>query len=78
MEILYKNNIGICFFCSISQAWNLCCLTNNLEIISRAAEVLEVPLALLVGYVDEPDIFEMPVLVPDEDLYIYTNRERYI
>ena len=41
--------------------------TNNLEIISRAAEVLEVPLALLVGYVDEPDIFEMPVLVPDED-----------
>ena len=30
--------------------------TNNLEIISRAAEVLEVPLALLVGYVDEPEL----------------------
>ena len=29
--------------------------TNNLEIIARAAEVLDVPLALLVGYVEEPD-----------------------
>ena len=27
--------------------------TNNLEIIARVAKVLEVPLALLVGYVDE-------------------------
>ena len=35
--------------------------TNNLEIIARAAEVLDVPLALLVGYVEEPDINEMPV-----------------
>ena len=34
--------------------------TNNLEIIARAAEVLDVPLALLVGYVEEPDINEMP------------------
>ena len=34
--------------------------TNNLEIIARAAEVLDVPLALLVGYVEEPDITEMP------------------
>ena len=29
--------------------------TNNLEIIARASEVLDVPLALLVGYVEEPD-----------------------
>ena len=29
--------------------------TNNLEIIARAAGVLDVPLALLVGYVEEPD-----------------------
>ena len=28
--------------------------TNNLEIIARAADVLNVPLALLVGYVEEP------------------------
>ena len=35
--------------------------TNNLEIISRAAEVLEVPLALLVGYVDESDVGYDPV-----------------
>ena len=32
--------------------------TNNLEIIARAAEVLGVPLALLVGYVEEPDLEE--------------------
>ena len=35
--------------------------TNNLEIISRAAEVLDVPLALLVGYVAEPEVYELPV-----------------
>jgi transcriptional regulator with XRE-family HTH domain len=35
--------------------------TNNLEIISRAARVLEVPLALLVSYVDEPEVYELPV-----------------
>ena len=34
--------------------------TNNLEIIARAAEVLEVPLGLLVGYVEEPEE-ELPV-----------------
>ena len=34
--------------------------TNNLEIIARAAEVLEVPLALLVGYVEEPEVCELP------------------
>ena len=42
--------------------------TNNLEIIARAADVLEVPLALLVGYVDEPDIYELPV--PDVEIHI--------
>ena len=35
--------------------------TNNLEIIARAAEVLDVPLALLVGYVEEPEVYELPV-----------------
>ena len=35
--------------------------TNNLEIIARAAEVLDVPLALLTGYVGEPDVCELPV-----------------
>ena len=40
--------------------------TNNLETIARAAEVLEVPLALLVGYVDEPDIFDLPIEVGNE------------
>lgn len=35
--------------------------TNNLEIIARAAEVLDVPLGLLVGYADEPDVFSLPI-----------------
>ena len=35
--------------------------TNNLEIIARAAQVLDVPLALLVGYVEEQDVYEWPV-----------------
>lgn len=33
--------------------------TNNLEIIARAAEVLDVPLALLTGYVGEPDVCDV-------------------
>ena len=40
--------------------------TNNLEIISRAARVLDVPLALLVGYVDEPDVYDLPQVCVDE------------
>ena len=36
--------------------------TNNLEIIARAAEALDVPLALLVGYVDEPDVCDLPII----------------
>ena len=35
--------------------------TNNIEIIARVADVLQVPLALLVGYVAEPDLDELPV-----------------
>lgn len=40
--------------------------TNNIETISRAAEVLEVPLALLVSYVDEPDICELRISMSAE------------
>ena len=36
--------------------------TNNLETIARAADVLEVPLALLVSYVEEPNVFDLPSL----------------
>ena len=39
----------------LRQNVNVLFRTNNLEIIARAAEVLDVPLALLVGYVEEPD-----------------------
>ena len=42
--------------------------TNNLEIISRAARVLDVPLALLVSYVDEPDIYDIPDVYVDESV----------
>lgn len=41
--------------------------TKNLEIITRAAEVLDVPLALLVGYVDEPDVFDFPIIESKKD-----------
>ena len=41
--------------------------TNNLEIISRASKVLDVPLALLVGYVEEQDVYELPVPEYHED-----------
>lgn len=34
--------------------------TNNVEIIARAAGVLGVPLALLVGLVDEPNVDDVP------------------
>ena len=40
--------------------------TNNLEIIARVAEVLDVPFALLVSYVEEPDINEVYVNEPRE------------
>ena len=35
--------------------------TNNLEIIARAAQVLDVPLSLLIGYVEEQDVYELTV-----------------
>lgn len=38
--------------------------TKNLEIIARAAKVLNVPLALLVGYVEEQDVFDLPDIEP--------------
>ena len=50
----------------LRQNVNVLFKTNNLEIIARAAEVLDVPLALLVGYVDEPDIDELPTPVTDD------------
>ena len=50
----------------LRQNVNVLFKTNNLEIISRAARVLEVPLALLVSYVDEPDIYDFPEVCVDE------------
>ena len=41
--------------------------TNNLEIIAKASDVLNVPLALLVGYVEEQDVYELPVPEYHED-----------
>ena len=37
-----------------------------LEIISRAADVLGVSFALLVSFVEEPDVFQLPV--PERDV----------
>ena len=41
---------------------------NYLEIIARAAQVLDVPLALLVGYVEEQDIYDLPDVYVDESV----------
>lgn len=41
--------------------------TNNLEIIAKASEVLAVPLSVLVGYVDQPDLDAMRLDVIVED-----------
>ena len=43
--------------------------TKNLETIYKAASVLNVPFAMLVGYVEEPDLKEIP-LVPEEELIV--------
>lgn len=48
--------------------------TNNLETIACAAEVLKVPLALLVSYVDEPDIWKLPISEFNED----ESRDEYL
>ena len=50
----------------LRQNVNVLFKTNNLEIIARAAQVLDVPLALLVGYVEEQDVYESPVPGCDE------------
>ena len=36
--------------------------TNNLEIIAKVADVLHVPLALLVGYVEEPEVSDISTM----------------
>ena len=42
--------------------------TKNLETIYKAAAVIGVPFEMLVGYVEEPDLSEMPVAPIVEDL----------
>lgn len=42
--------------------------TKNLETIHRAAEVMDVPFELLIGYMEEPDINEFPVLPYEETM----------
>ena len=41
--------------------------TKNLETIYKASEVLGVPFTLLVGYIEEPDLSEIPIAPPDEE-----------
>ena len=51
----------------LRQNVNVLFKTNNLEIIARAAQVLDLPLALLVGYVEEQDVYELPLPEYHED-----------
>lgn len=41
--------------------------TKNLETIYKASEVLGVPFTLLVGYINEPVLSEIPIAPPDEE-----------
>lgn len=41
--------------------------TKNLETIHKASKVLGVPFALLVGYIEEPDLSAPPIAVGEED-----------
>ena len=41
--------------------------TKNLETIYKASEVLGVPFTLLVGYIEEPDLSEIPIAPPDDE-----------
>lgn len=44
--------------------------TKNLETIYKASEVLGVPFVLLVGYIEEPDLDEIPFVPYEEDTAI--------
>ena len=51
--------------------------TKNLETIYKASEVLGVPFTLLVGYIEEPDLSEISLALPDEvDKDMIENRNR--
>ena len=41
--------------------------TKNLETIYKASEVLGVPFTLLIGYIEEPDLDEIPIAPPEEE-----------
>ena len=41
--------------------------TKNLETIYKASKVIGVPFTLLVGYIEEPDLNEIPIAPPDEE-----------
>ena len=42
--------------------------TNNIEIIARVAHVLEVPFALLISYVEEPDLSGQTYEIPLDEI----------
>lgn len=44
--------------------------TKNLETIRRAAKVMGVPFEMLISYATEPDIDQIPMPVPPEDILI--------
>lgn len=42
--------------------------SKNLETIYRAATVMEVPFEMLIGYIEEPDLSEIPPIAPPDDI----------
>ena len=47
--------------------------TKNLETIYKASDVLGVPFLLLVGYIEEPDLSEIPILPYEEENEVEDN-----
>ena len=49
--------------------------TKNLETIYKAAGVLAVPFEMLVGYIEEPDLSEIPIMPYEEEDVIITEED---
>ena len=52
--------------------------TKNLETIYKASEVLGVPFELLVGYIEEPDLCEIPAVPYEEEIDVQDNSEEHL
>lgn len=52
--------------------------TKNLETIYKASEVLGVPFELLIGYIEEPDLCEIPAVPYEEEIDVQDHSEEHL